>query len=298
MKKYAKLENMESRPRSGRPRKINQRDMRHLVRILREYPSKTSTELAKTINLTKNDTISSSSIRKNLFKIGLKSYAARKKPFMTEKMKLKRLNWCKKYQSKDFEFWKNVLFSDETMFCLHQNTAMHRVRRFSLDNPLQKKFISNQLKFPTKIMFWGAISLDVKSNLIPCNQIMNSRCYIDEILEKEVKPLMEKNPALIFQQDNAPCHTSASVKSWMRNCNLQVIEWPGNSPDLNIIENVWHKLKLTINKTPIATREQLKIQVPLMWEKFISKEYLEKLIKSMPKRISEVISNKGGPCKY
>ena len=92
VKKYAKLENMESRPRSGRPRKINQRDMRHLVRILREYPSKTSTELAKTINLTKNDTISSSSIRKNLFKIGLKSYAARKKPFITEKMKLKRLN--------------------------------------------------------------------------------------------------------------------------------------------------------------------------------------------------------------
>ena len=109
---------------------------------------------------------------------------------------------------------------------------------------------------------------------------------------------MEKNSALIFQQDNAPCHTSAIVKSWMKNCNMNVIEWPGNSPDLNIIENVWHTLKLNLNKTPITTIEKLKNQVPLMWKKITTREYLNKLIATMPKRISEVISNRGGACKY
>ena len=42
----------------------------------------------------------------------------------------------------------------------------------------------------------------------------------------------------VFQQDLAPCHTSKQVKNFMNNHHIKVLEWPGNSPDLNPIKNL------------------------------------------------------------
>lgn len=31
-----------------------------------------------------------------------------------------------------------------------------------------------------------------------------------------------------FLQDSAPCHTARTVKQWIENNNIQLIEWPGH----------------------------------------------------------------------
>ena len=47
-----------------------------------------------------------------------------------------------------------------------------------------------------------------------------------------------------FLQDGAPCHRSKIVKSWFaERPEIKLIDWPGNSPDLNPIENVWSWMK-------------------------------------------------------
>ena len=155
---YQNKSNFQSKRRTGRPRGISERDIRYLVKKTRKSPKKTSQELARDLGIIKSGALSCSYIRKLLLKRGLKSYSCRKKPFITKSMAKGRLAWCKEHQNKSLEYWRNVLFTDETSVQLNPFSTMNSVRRFCFENLHQKLFISPKIKFGIKVMFWGGIS--------------------------------------------------------------------------------------------------------------------------------------------
>ena len=99
--------------------------------------------------------ISSSTVQKVLFKKGLRSYVARKKPYLSYAMKKKRVAWCKQYKNMDSSFWRNVVFSDETYIEINMKKTMNRVRRFSSENRNSPRYTCPTIKHPLKVLIWS-----------------------------------------------------------------------------------------------------------------------------------------------
>ena len=79
--------------------------------------------------------------------------------------------------------------------------------------------------------------------------------------------------------------------------NVTKLKWPPQSPDLNVIEHIWEYLNRNIPLDKRTTVSTLFYLLENYWQK-IEKQYIEKLIESIPRRLHAVIKAKGGPTKY
>ena len=62
-------------------------------------------------------------------------------------------------------------------------------------------------------------------------------------------------------------HTAQIVNNWFCNNEVEVLEWPSRSPDLNIIENAWSLIK---NASKII--EHINRNHWLNWRQFLDVE--------------------------
>ena len=83
------------------------------------------------------------------------------------------------------------------------------------------------------------------------------------------------------------------------NQHIQLIKWPTNSPDLNLIENAWSWMKVQLRETKPTNLEELKDEIRKLWVlRMDNSPYLKKLVESMPDRIQEVIQRDGNVPHY
>ena len=109
------------------------------------------------------------------------------------------------------------------------------------------------------VMIWGCVASTGTGKLVKVEGRMDSTQY-QQILGNNVQDSVRKlklRRGWLFQQDNDPKHCSKSTKEFMQRHRYNVLEWPSQSPDLNIIENVWDDLKRAVNARQPSNLTQL-----------------------------------------
>ena len=156
-------------------------------------------------------------------------------------------------------------------------------------------------KTVASVMFWGCVCFNGVGTLTSVDGNINTDKYI-ETLDQNLWPVIARNfgnDPWIFQEDNAPCHVSKAANKWKKDNDIETLSWPAQSPDLNIIENVWKKIKQAVEKSlsKIINKDDLKRVVFEEWA-IMSPEYKQSLYESIPARIYAVRKAKGYISKF
>ena len=101
----------------------------------------------------------------------------------------------------------------------------------------------------------------------------------------------------MFQQDNAPAHKSRSTMQFFAQNGLDVLPWPPQSPDLNPCKNLWSLMKGRLEDREIHGLGELRLAAEQEFNR-VTREDLQTLIESMPRRVQAVIAARGGTTKY
>ena len=137
-------------------------------------------------------------------------------------------------------------------------------------------------------MIWGAMSQHGIGGLffLPSGTTINGEKYV-QLLSDKLQLHMQVHRCNIFMQDGAPCHRSKLVTSFLKKKEVKVLDWPGNSPDHNQIENLWRVMKdKVVEKQPLSLPDLCRA-IKEVWVKEISKEYCTNLVNSMPRRLAK-----------
>lgn len=103
----------------------------------------------------------------------------------------------------------------------------------------------------------------------------------------------------IFMQDNAAIHNSKYTRDWLNSKNIDVLNWPARSPDLNIIENLWGHLARKVYANGRQYNNLIDLKSAIEYEFYnIDICYIQKLFDSIPNRIFDLILAKGSHINY
>ncbi|PUU75144.1 hypothetical protein B9Z19DRAFT_996028, partial [Tuber borchii] len=99
-------------------------------------------------------------------------------------------------------------------------------------------------------------------------------------------------------EDNAPGYKKFAVLSRRRN-EVDTIDWPPQSPDLNLIEVLWRGIETELGQIyeRVENVDILILMLQAVWAS-ITEERLSNLIASMPNRLVAVIAAEGNATKY
>ena len=86
----------------------------------------------------------------------------------------------------------------------------------------------------------------------------------------------------VIMYDSALCHKAIKVTKYLERNQINILEWPGYSPDLNPIKNCWHKMKKTMSEKKTANPRTLKEELKKVWCQEMTVEYFRNLGDIMP----------------
>jgi len=299
IKKYKQTKCISNLSGRGRKRKTTAHVDRVIQRKIKADRRKSAAKVKIEIEKELGVCIHENTVRNRLHEIDLNGRVARKKPFVNKVNRGKRIAYAKKMMEKPLEYWKYVLWSDESKFNLFGSDGKIMVWRSTTEEYDPKCTVPTVKHNGGSVMIWGCFSRHGVGSLWFIEDIMDRFCY-REILQKNLLQSGKKlglEKELVFQHDNDPKHTAGVVKDWLKQKKIETLNWPPSSPDLNPIEHLWDELERRMKKHHPKNKEELKTALQQEWYG-IGTDVTAKLVDSVPNRLYECVRMKGYPTRY
>ncbi|UYV77274.1 hypothetical protein LAZ67_15000313 [Cordylochernes scorpioides] len=247
----------------GATRVTSARVDRRILRQAVAAPQATCTAILQHVQDTLDHFISTRTISRRLVANGLHSCRPLRRLPLTPPNRRQRLEWCRARSTWMTE-WHRVVFSDESRFCLSNDSRPVRVwrRRGERSNP------AAIVERPTGTM--------------------TAQQYVDGVLRPVTLPYLQGVPNALYQQDNARPHTARISQQALQ--YVHMLPWPPYSPDLSPIEHVWNIIGSRLHALPQPRSEdELWQMVEREW-RAIPQDAIRTLIDSLPRRVAACIA--------
>ena len=300
IQRFEETGDVASRPRSGRRRVTTEREDRYLAQYARRNRSIPIRALQFQFQRTYNRVISSRTVSRRLFNVGLHRRRPLRVPLLTYQQRQRRFQWAREHQAWLLPQWRYVVFTDETRIGLISDDYRQRVwrevgRHHRLNTALEVAPYQGGSE-----MFWGGIFYNGRTELIHVPQTMNAHFYLENVIRPVIYPLRQQiGHNFVLMDDNARPHRARIVQMALEEAEITRLDWPPLSPDMNPIEHVWDYLSRAINRrnNPPRNRQELILAAQEEWVN-LPQETINNLIIGMHRRVGALISSRGGNTSY
>ena len=142
-------------------------------------------------------------------------------------------------------------------------------------------------------MVWGGIMGRRKTNLIVVQGSLSAQGYINQILQPEAVPFLQRHGPAILMHDNARPHVARICRQFLNRNNVNVLPWPAVSLDMNPNEQIWEylgrKIRARGNVNNLRDRENALFKNGITFQRHVM---------PMRGRLAACINSRGGHARY
>ncbi|GFT25985.1 transposable element Tcb2 transposase [Trichonephila clavipes] len=280
---------------SGRPRGTTPADDRYIVLQARRNRRQTAGEIARRTTQATGRPISRFTVARRLHGGGLFARRPVRCVPLTPAHRRRRSLWCWEHRNWRDNEWGRVLFTDESRFSLSSDS--HRIliwrQRGSRNHP--SNIIERDMYGGRGVHVWGGIMLGSRTDLhIFDAGSFNATRYCNEILPYVHLFRGAMGLQFLLMDDNAPCHRTVAAEQLLESEDIERMDWPARSPDLNPIEHVWNFLgrRLAARTLPPVTIRELRLALQDEWAA-MPQQLIDTLILSMGRRCETCLAVSG-----